>query len=138
MHFLLRAKALVVFPGGYGTLDELFDTLTLMQTKKIKPMPILLFGRDFWRRLINFDFLVEQGMITEKDLQYIQYVEPLSIYPTSVQPERKISVSDVMAFQRSTFEGTIYDKTEDYDWYVPDGEGGIKNQSGSGIKHSCH
>jgi dipeptidase len=58
--------------------------------------------------------------------QYIQYVEPLSIYPTSVQPEMKISVSDVMAFQRSTFEGTIYDKTEDYDWYVPDGEGGIK------------
>jgi len=58
--------------------------------------------------------------------QYIQFVEPLSIYPTSVKPERKISIQDVMAFQRSTFEGTIYDKTEDYDWYVPDGEGGIK------------
>ncbi|MEN8157611.1 MAG: C69 family dipeptidase [Bacteroidota bacterium] len=58
--------------------------------------------------------------------QYIQYVEPLSIYPTSVEPERKISVTDVMAFQRSTFEGTIYDKTEDYDWYVPDGKGGMK------------
>jgi dipeptidase len=58
--------------------------------------------------------------------QYIQYVEPISIYPTSVQPEVKISVQDVMAFQRSTFEGTIYDKTEDYDWYVPDGKGGIK------------
>ncbi len=58
--------------------------------------------------------------------QYIQYVEPLSLYPTSVKPERKISVQDVMAFQRSTFEGTIYDKTEDYDWYVPDGKGGMK------------
>ena len=58
--------------------------------------------------------------------QYIQYVEPLYIYPTSVKPERKISVRDVMAFQRSTFEGTIYDKTEDYDWYVPDGNGGMK------------
>jgi dipeptidase len=58
--------------------------------------------------------------------QYIQYVEPISIYPTSVQPERKISIQDVMAFQRSTFEGTIYDKTEDYDWYVPDGKGGVK------------
>jgi len=58
--------------------------------------------------------------------QYIQYVEPLSIYPTSVRPEKKISVRDVMAFQRSTFEGTIYDKTEDYDWYVPDGKGGMK------------
>jgi len=58
--------------------------------------------------------------------QYIQYVEPLSIYPTSVNPERKISIQDIMAFQRSTFEGTIYDKTEDYDWYVPDGKGGIR------------
>ena len=58
--------------------------------------------------------------------QYIQYVEPISIYPTSVSPERKISIRDVMAFQRSTFEGTIYDKTEDYDWYVPDGNGGMK------------
>jgi len=58
--------------------------------------------------------------------QYIQYVEPLSMYPTSAAVERKIAVQDVMAFQRSTFEGTIYDKTEDYDWYVPDGEGGMK------------
>ena len=61
--------------------------------------------------------------------QYIQYVEPLSLYPTSVKPERKISVQDVMAFQRSTFEGTIYDKTEDYDWYVPDGKGRNKEES---------
>jgi dipeptidase len=58
--------------------------------------------------------------------QYIQYVEPISSYPTSVKVERLISVQDVMAFQRSTFEGTIYDKTEDYDWYVPDGSGGMK------------
>jgi dipeptidase len=58
--------------------------------------------------------------------QYIQYVEPISLYPTSVKPERKISVRDVMVFQRSTFEGTIYDMTEDYDWYVPDGKGGMK------------
>ncbi len=58
--------------------------------------------------------------------QYIQYVEPLSIYPVSVQVEKKISLQDVIAFQRSTFEGTIYDLTEDYDWYVPDGEGGMK------------
>lgn len=58
--------------------------------------------------------------------QYIQYVEPISIYPTSVKVEKKLSLQDIMAFQRSTFEGTIYDKTEDYDWYVPDGKGGIK------------
>ncbi len=58
--------------------------------------------------------------------QYIQYVEPLSMYPTSVKVEKKLSLQDIMAFQRSTFEGTIYDKTEDYDWYVPDGKGGMK------------
>ncbi|MCF8224998.1 MAG: C69 family dipeptidase [Bacteroidales bacterium] len=58
--------------------------------------------------------------------QYIQYVEPISIYPTSVKVEKKIGLRDIMAFQRSTFEGTIYDKTEDYDWYVPDGKGGLK------------
>ena len=75
LHFLLRAKALVVFPGGYGTLDELFETLTLVQTQKIKPMPILLFGRDYWQRLIDFDFLLEQGMVAERDLRYFQYVE---------------------------------------------------------------
>jgi uncharacterized protein (TIGR00730 family) len=75
LHFLLRAKALVVFPGGYGTLDELFDTLTLVQTQKIKPLPILLFGRDYWQRLINFDFLLEEGMVAEKDLRYIRFVD---------------------------------------------------------------
>ncbi|MEA3460566.1 MAG: C69 family dipeptidase [Bacteroidota bacterium] len=71
------------------------------------------------------DRMLEDGHMMGYN-QYIQYVEPLSLYPTSVQPEVKISVQDVMAFQRSTFEGTIYDKTEDYDWYVPDGKGGIK------------
>jgi uncharacterized protein (TIGR00730 family) len=75
LHFLLRAKALVVFPGGFGTLDELFDTLTLVQTQKIKPLPILLFDRSYWRRLIDFDFLAEEGMINTADLQHFQYVE---------------------------------------------------------------
>lgn len=75
LHFLLRAKALIVFPGGYGTLDELFETLTLVQTKKTKPMPILLFGRDYWQRLINFDLLLEEGMVAEKDLKCFQYVD---------------------------------------------------------------
>lgn len=75
MHFLMRAKALVVFPGGFGTLDELFETLTMVQTHKIKALPILLFGRSYWTRLINFDLLVEEGMINKSDLDLITFVE---------------------------------------------------------------
>ncbi|OMH34061.1 TIGR00730 family Rossman fold protein [Motiliproteus sp. MSK22-1] len=75
MHFLMRARALVVFPGGFGTMDELFETLTLVQTKKIKPMPILLFGREYWQRLLNFDVMVEEDMIDADDLNRFRYVE---------------------------------------------------------------
>ena len=75
MHFLMRARALVVFPGGYGTLDELFETLTLIQTKKIKPLPVLIFGRAFWERVINFDALVEEGTIAPEDVKLFSYVE---------------------------------------------------------------
>jgi uncharacterized protein (TIGR00730 family) len=75
LHFLLRAKSLVAFPGGYGTLDELFETLTLIQTGKITPIPVLLFGRRFWERIINFDALVEEGNISPKDVRIFQYVE---------------------------------------------------------------
>ena len=75
MHFLLRARALVAFPGGFGTMDELFETLTLIQTGKIKPVPVLLFGHDHWTRAIDFDWLVEQGMITGGDLSLFRFVE---------------------------------------------------------------
>ena len=75
MHFLMRARALVVFPGGYGTLDELFETLTLIQTKKIKPLPVLIFGKAFWERVINFDALVEEGTIAPEDVNLFAYVE---------------------------------------------------------------
>ena len=75
MHFLKRAKALVAFPGGFGTLDELFETLTLVQTQKVSPLPILLFGKEFWERVINFNVLVEEGTISIKDLELFQYVE---------------------------------------------------------------
>jgi uncharacterized protein (TIGR00730 family) len=68
MHFLLRAKALVAFPGGYGTLDEVFEALTLVQVGKVDPLPIILFGEEYWRGLINFDHFVEQGTIDEGDL----------------------------------------------------------------------
>ena len=75
MHFLIRAKALIAFPGGFGTLDELFETLTLVQTRKIKPIPILLFGKSFWQKVINFDALVEAGTIGAKDLKLFHYIE---------------------------------------------------------------
>jgi uncharacterized protein (TIGR00730 family) len=68
MHLLLRAKAAVFFPGGMGTLDELFETLTLVQTLKMKPLPIVLLGEEFWRRLVNWDYLVEEGTIAPQDL----------------------------------------------------------------------
>jgi uncharacterized protein (TIGR00730 family) len=75
MHLLMRAKALVAFPGGYGTLDELFETLTLVQTEKVNAIPILLFGRGFWERVINFNALVEEGTISAKDLDLFQFVD---------------------------------------------------------------
>jgi len=75
MHFLQRARALVAFPGGFGTLDELFETLTLVQTKKSDPVPIVLVGSEFWSRLINFDVLVEEGTISEQDLELFQIVD---------------------------------------------------------------
>ncbi|WP_313072479.1 TIGR00730 family Rossman fold protein [Melaminivora sp.] len=68
MHFMMRAKALVVFPGGFGTLDELFEVLTLVQTGKARPVPIVLFGSRFWRSVINFDVLLEHGTISPADL----------------------------------------------------------------------
>jgi uncharacterized protein (TIGR00730 family) len=75
MHFLMRARALVAFPGGYGTLDELFETLTLIQTGKIKPLPLLMFDRAYWQKLINWDLLVEDGMISPEDLSLLTYVD---------------------------------------------------------------
>lgn len=75
MHFLKRAKGLVAFPGGFGTLDELFETLTLLQTRKISPLPVILVGRHYWQRVIDFDFLVEQGAIAESDLKLLSFVD---------------------------------------------------------------
>lgn len=75
MHFLLRAKAMVAFPGGFGTLDEVFETLTLIQTQKKSLIPVMMFGESYWRKLINFDFLAEQGMITYDDLKLFRFVE---------------------------------------------------------------
>lgn len=75
MHFLQRARALVAFPGGFGTLDELFETLTLIQTKKAARVPVILYDKTFWQKLINFDMLVEEGLISPEDLDLIQYAD---------------------------------------------------------------
>jgi len=75
LHFLLRTRALVAFPGGYGTLDELFETLTLVQTRTINPVPIVLVGEEYWRQAINVDFLVEEGVIDAEDRELFWYAE---------------------------------------------------------------
>ena len=75
MHFLMRSVALVCFPGGFGTLDELFEVMTLTQTGKVRKRPIVLVGREFWRKLVNFDWLVETGMISAADLQLFHLVD---------------------------------------------------------------
>lgn len=75
MHFMMRAKALVAFPGGFGTLDELFEVITLVQTRKAKPVPIVLFGSNYWKRLLNMEVLLEEGAISPEDLQLFTYVD---------------------------------------------------------------
>jgi hypothetical protein len=72
---MMRAKALVAFPGGFGTLDELFEVITLVQTRKSKQVPIVLFGTDYWKQLVNFDFLIDQGVISPQDLDLFQYAD---------------------------------------------------------------
>jgi len=78
LHFLLRAKALVAFPGGLGTLDELFETLTLIQTRKIEPIPVVLVGKDYWRRAFDIDYLHDEGVIDPEDLELFWFAEEAS------------------------------------------------------------
>ena len=75
MHFMMRAKAMVAFPGGFGTLDELFEVITLVQTKKSAPVPIILFGKDYWKRLINMDVMVDEGAVSESDLELFKFTD---------------------------------------------------------------
>jgi uncharacterized protein (TIGR00730 family) len=75
MHFLLRARAVAVFPGGFGTFDEFFELLTLIQTGKVRPLPILLFGREFWDKVVNFEALAEEGVIAPNDLDLFRWCE---------------------------------------------------------------
>jgi uncharacterized protein (TIGR00730 family) len=75
MHFMLRARAIVVFPGGFGSFDEFFEVLTLMQTKKIKPFPIILVGKEFWTEMVKFEQMIEFGVIDELDMKVIHFAE---------------------------------------------------------------
>jgi uncharacterized protein (TIGR00730 family) len=75
MHFMMRAKALVAFPGGYGTLDELFEIITLVQTQKERPVPIILFGSDYWKKLVNFELMVEMGTVHRQDLDLLTFCD---------------------------------------------------------------
>ena len=74
-HFILRAAAVVLFPGGFGTLDEMFETLTLRQTHRMQPVPIILFGHDYWSKVINFQFLADSGVISDEHLKLFSYAE---------------------------------------------------------------
>ena len=75
MHFLMRAQALVVFPGGFGTLDELFDALTLRQTQRMQEIPIIMFGREYWEQVIDLQFLADEGVIEDEHLNLIDYAD---------------------------------------------------------------
>jgi hypothetical protein len=102
MHFLLRARAVAVFPGGYGTFDELFELLTLVQTGKVRPLPILLFGEDFWKSVVNFQGLADEGVISPHDLDLIHWCEDPNeawefvcrFYARGEDGERETSVAD--------------------------------------------
>jgi uncharacterized protein (TIGR00730 family) len=97
MHFLLRARAVAVFPGGFGTFDEMFELLTLIQTGKVRPLPILLFGREFWNKVVNFEALADEGVIARQDLDLIHWTEDAQeawdyverYYEENPQPARK-------------------------------------------------
>ncbi|SPE34904.1 conserved hypothetical protein [Burkholderiales bacterium] len=89
LHFVMRARALVAFPGGYGTFDELFETLTLIQTRKIDPVPVVLVGRQYWRRAFDVDFLVDEGVIAAEDRELFWYAESAAeIWDSIVQWHR--------------------------------------------------
>ncbi|MEQ1631379.1 MAG: TIGR00730 family Rossman fold protein [Planctomycetota bacterium] len=75
MHFLMRAKAMIAFPGGFGTMDELFEALTLIQTHRMQPMPIVLFGRDYWSKLVDWQMFVDEGTIAPEDLELVHFAE---------------------------------------------------------------
>ena len=94
MHFMMRAKALVAFPGGFGTLDELFEILTLVQTHKSQKVPILLFGSDYWKKIVNMDAMVAEGTISAEDAQCFEYVDDPALAWARIQAFYNLSMLD--------------------------------------------
>ena len=86
LHFMLRARAMVAFPGGFGTFDELFEALTLVQTRKVRPMPIVLVGKAYWRRAVDFDFLLREGMIAAGDRRLLRFADNAAQIWDAVSP----------------------------------------------------
>ena len=109
MHFLLRARALVAFPGGYGTLDELFEVLTLVQTGKMARIPIVLVGSEFWRRVVDFDYLVDERFVTAQDVQLFTRVDAAE---EAIAALEAFTAVDHPASRRSRNEGTHADGSE--------------------------
>lgn len=97
MHFLMRARALVVFPGGFGTLDELFESLCLIQTQKVRRIPVLLFDRKYWSRIIDFDALLDEEVISERDLELFHYVETAEEAWTFIRDHYGLAADTVVA-----------------------------------------
>jgi uncharacterized protein (TIGR00730 family) len=89
LHFLLRARAMVAFPGGFGTFDELFETLTLVQCRKVPPMPVVLVGEAYWRRAVDMDFLAAEGMIAKRDRRLFGYADTARDIWDAVSPSLK-------------------------------------------------
>jgi len=86
LHFMLRARAMVAFPGGFGTFDEMFEALTLVQTRKVKPMPVVLVGRKWWQRAVEFDFLVAEGVIARRDAKLFRFADTAAEIWDAVSP----------------------------------------------------
>jgi hypothetical protein len=91
MHFMLRARAILVFPGGFGSFDEFFEVLTLMQTKKVIPFPIILVGKEFWTEMVKFEQMVEFGVIDEIDIQVIHFAETAKEAWTIIQKHYQLT-----------------------------------------------
>jgi uncharacterized protein (TIGR00730 family) len=92
LHFMLRARAMVAFPGGFGTLDELFEALTLVQTGKVRPMPVVLVGRTWWRHAVNFDFLVAEGVIARREAKLFRFADTAAEIWDAVSPNLERAV----------------------------------------------